>query len=186
MSSAENAANLSRLHVRPRGQTGKAWERTAKDGKGTGKAGCLTVLGISARHVVVGFDEIEGGADHRLKSLESGASVWGHAGADLRAGIGERGERRERVAHHRLDVERAGGLIQGPQGFGTIGIERRQVRERRLREIARGEAPLIERAQEGERVETRAFQPRAQIGRRRRAARAPAASGHAATRTSRS
>ena len=115
--------------------------------KPSAHGGCLTVLGISAGHVVVGFDEVECGADHGLKGLESGAGVSGHASADLRAGDGERVERRQGIAHHRVDIERAEGLIQGPEGFGTIGVERGQVREGGLREIARGEAPLIERAQ---------------------------------------
>ena len=148
-------------------------------------AGCLTVLGISTGHIVVGVDKIECGSDHRFKGLESGTGVSEHASANLRAGNSKRVKRRQSIAHHRVDSERAEGLIQGPEGFGTIGVERGQVREGRLREIARSEAPLIERAQEGERVEARAFQPPAQIGRRRRAARAPTAAGHAATRTSR-
>ena len=45
----------------------------------------------------------------------------------------------------------------------------------RLRRDRAGRGALIERAQEGERVEARAFQPRAQNGRRRHAARAPTA-----------
>ena len=44
----------------------------------------------------------------------------------------------ERVTHHRSDVGRAGRLIQGPEGLGAIGVERR------LRELARREAALIE------------------------------------------
>lgn len=58
--------------------------------KPKGPHGCLTVLGISARHVVVGLDGIEGGADHRLQTFETGAGVQREPRADLRAGVGER------------------------------------------------------------------------------------------------
>ena len=122
-------------------------------------------MGISAGHIVVGLDEIERGADHRFTRLELGAAVCGNAGADLRAGDGERVERRARIAHHRVDIERTTRLIEGPESFGAIGVECGQVSERRVREIARGEARLIERAQQRERIEARPFEPRAQIGR---------------------
>jgi hypothetical protein len=46
-------------------------------------------------------------------------------------------------------------LIEGPEGFGAIGVERGHMGERRVGQIAWREAPLIERAQERERVEAR-------------------------------
>ena len=68
-------------------------------------------MGISARHVVVGLDGIEGDADHRLQTFETGADLQREPRADLRAGVCERIERRERVAHHRVEVEPPDGLI---------------------------------------------------------------------------
>ena len=141
-------------------------------------------MGISAGHVVIGLAGIERGADQGFKGLEAGTAGGGNAEADLRAGVSEGVERRERVAHHRVDVERAGRLVQGPEGFSAIGVEHGQVCERRLRDLAGREAALIQRTQERERLEARSFDPRTQIGGRRRAT-APAAADHAATRTSR-
>jgi len=116
-------------------------------------------LGISTGHVVVGLDGIEGRAGHRLQTFELGTAVRGKLNPDRWAGVTERGKRGERVAHHRLDVERASGLIEGPQRFGAISVERGQVSQRRVWEIARRETGLIEGAQERERVEARLFKP---------------------------
>ncbi len=75
--------------------------------KGQKRCGCLTVLGISAGHVVVGLDWIQGRADDRLETFDSGTHLHRQLSADLRAGSGEGLERRQRVAPHRLEVERA-------------------------------------------------------------------------------
>lgn len=108
----------------------------------------------------------------------------GNPEADLRPGVREGVERGERVAPHRIEVEHGGRVIERPEGFGTIGVERGEVRERDVREVARREAVFIQRAQKRERVEARPLEPRTQIRRRRRAM-VPAASDHAATRTRR-
>ena len=142
-------------------------------------------MGISAGHVVVGFAGIKrGGADQGFQCLEARTVADGNAEADLRADVREGVERRERGAHHRVDVERAGRLIERPEGFAAIGVERGELRERCVRQVTRREVPLIQRAQEPERVEARPFESRAQIGRRRRVL-ATAAADHAATWTNR-
>ena len=140
--------------------------------------GCLTVLGISAGHVVVGLDGIQGRADNRLETFDAGTRLTRQVSADLRAGRGDGVERPQRIAEHQVDIERATRLIEGPEGFGAIGVERGQVRERRAWEIATHEAPLIERAQQRERLKACLFQRRAQIGRRCPAAGGAGASGH--------
>jgi hypothetical protein len=68
-------------------------------------------LGISAGHIVVGLTAIERGTDQRLQCLELRTSGGRYTAADLRAGVVERIQGRERVAHHGVDVERAERLI---------------------------------------------------------------------------
>ena len=48
--------------------------------------------------------------------------------------------------HHRVDVERAHGLIEGPERLGAIRVERGQVGQSGMREVARRETLVIERA----------------------------------------
>ena len=100
--------------------------------------------------------------------LAGGTQGWIHAGLPVDRGPDPRGaEERDGKRGDLRGFDRAMGAID-------VGGIRRWRRE----------AALIKRTQERERLEARPFDPRTQIGRRRRAT-APAASDHAATRTRR-
>lgn len=121
--------------------------------------GCLTVLGIAPWDIVVRLTRIEGGADHGLELSDDVARGGRERVADLLAGVREAGQRGRRVADHRGEVERARGLIEGPQRLGTVGVLGGEDGEGRLGRGVRPE-PVIEGAQERERVEARRFEAR--------------------------
>ena len=77
-------------------------------------------MGRVARHVVVGLAGIEFRADARFELLYP--RVGRQATANGVAGCGHVFERRECIADHGGDVQRACRLIEGPEGLGAIGI----------------------------------------------------------------
>ena len=124
--------------------------------------GCLTDLGEVARDVVVGLAGIQGGADARLQCRHPGR------GGNPRAHDVARGrqvlEGRECVADHGGDIQRAGGVIEGPEGFGTVGIELGELVQLGVGQSRERDQGLIERAQQREGLETGDFQPRPEVG----------------------
>ena len=125
-------------------------------------------MGVAARYVVVRLARVETSADRRFECQDSGGRGCRQPSSHLLAGLGQCVERGERIAEHRPAVERARGLIQGPERFGTVGIELKEIRGVWLRE-ERGRYPrVIERPEQRERVQSRRFETGAQVRRDRR------------------
>jgi hypothetical protein len=53
----------------------------------------------------------------------------------------------ERITHHGGDIHRTGGLIEGPEGFGTVGIELVELVQRGVGQQVERDQVTIERAQ---------------------------------------
>jgi hypothetical protein len=120
-------------------------------------------LGEVARDVVVGLAWFKVGADARLKRLDP----WRARDAcahDMARG-GQALEGRERIADHGGDSHRADGVIEGPEGFGTVGIEFGEVVQVGVGQVGERDPGAIERAQEGEGVEAGNFQLRPEVRR---------------------
>ena len=81
------------------------------------------------------------------------------------ASRGERLERGERVAGHRVEIEGTRRLIQGPEGFRTVGVELKERVELGLGEVRRRNLGVVERAEQRQRVQPGRFEPRAQVWR---------------------
>ena len=122
-------------------------------------------MGICAGHVVVGLARIQGGANEGFECREPGLTRGRHAETHVRTHVAERVERRQRVADHRVHIERARRLIEGPERFRTIGVESGQGGQRDMGKIARRNSRLIEGAQERERLKPCVFEARAQVRR---------------------
>jgi hypothetical protein len=94
-------------------------------------------MGVTAGHVVVGLARVETGPDSLLEFQDSGGCRRRQPGSNLLAGVGKLVERGQGIADHGSEIERAWGLVQGPQGFGTVGIELKELLSVRLREVRR-------------------------------------------------
>jgi hypothetical protein len=94
-------------------------------------------MGVTAGDVVVGLGGVETGADGLLEFQDSGGVCGREAGSKLFAGGGKVVEGGEGVADHGPEIERAWGLVQGPEGFSTVGIEFKELLSLRLREVCR-------------------------------------------------
>ena len=121
-------------------------------------------MGVATGHVVVGLGGIETGPDDWFEGVNACGRGGGELRADEGASRGERLKRGERVAGHRVEIERASRLIQGPEGFRTVGVELKEPVELGLGEVRRRDLGVVERAEQRQRVQPRRFEPRAQVG----------------------
>jgi hypothetical protein len=109
-------------------------------------------VGIAAGDVVVGLGGVETGTDGLFELADRGAGVVGQAGSHPLASVRQRGERVEGVADHGCEIEGASGLIERPEGLGTVGIKLEESVERTLRELMWSQRHVVEGTQQGERV----------------------------------
>jgi len=70
----------------------------------------------------------------------------------------------ERVADHGGDIHGSDGVIEGPEGFGTVGIELVELLELHVWQSRERDQGLIERSQQGEGIEAGDFQSRPEVG----------------------
>jgi hypothetical protein len=114
-----------------------------------------------ARDVVVCLARIKFGADARLKFLhpERGRCTGANDVARGRQVL----KGRERIADHGGDIQRSCGLIEGPERFGTVGIEFVELVQLGVGELGEGDHGTIERSQECQRLESSRFQPSAEV-----------------------
>lgn len=122
-------------------------------------------MGVTAGHVVVGLGGIETGPDDRFEGVDARGRGVGELRADVGTSRGERLERGERVADHRVEIERTSRLIQGPEGFRTVGVELKERVELGLGKVRGWDLGVVERAEQRQRVQPCRFEPRAQGGR---------------------
>ena len=79
------------------------------------------------------------------------------------AGGGQVFEGRKRIADHGGDVERAYGLIEGPEGLGAIGIVFVELVQLGMGQLPEWDPRSIDGAQEREGVESGGFQSSPEI-----------------------
>ena len=107
------------------------------------------------RDVVVGLARIEFGADARLQCCHASR------GRDPRAHDVARGrqvlEGHECIADHGGDIHGASGVIEGPERFGTVGIELVELVQLGVGQLRERDQGMIERAQQREGIEAGDF-----------------------------
>ena len=115
-----------------------------------------------ARDIVVGLTWIKVGADARLKRLHPWRA--GDACAYDMARGRQVLEGRGCIADHGGDIHGAPGVIEGPERFGTVGIELVELVQLGVGQSRERDQGMIERAQQREGIEAGEFQPRPEVG----------------------
>ena len=67
-------------------------------------------------------------------------------------------------ADHGGDIHGSDGVIEGPEGFGAVGIELGELLQFSVGQSRERDPGLIERAQQGEGLEAGDFQSRPEVG----------------------
>ena len=127
--------------------------------------GVLTGMGVSSRHLVIGFAEIEGAANRRFQGLEGGTKVGRDLLAEAGPRLGKLLERGQRVVEHCRAVEPMSRLIQSPERLGAVGIEFEELVQQSLRELEGGQDHLIQGPEQSEGVESSRLKTRPQVRR---------------------